>query len=185
MTSVEIVKSICKSKKIAISRLEKDLGYGNGYIGQLKKGVFPHDRLFEIAEYLGVSVSELLGKEEQKRPTPEARDGLTEFVTIVDRIRTLCEENGITINKLEQAVGIGRGNIARWDKHKPAIEKVAKVADFFGVSIGDLFNGEQKKPTTETGDGLTELQSEAWEIMKKMSVSQLKTFIVTYKALAE
>lgn len=77
MTSVEIVKSICKSKKIAISRLEKDLGYGNGYIGQLKKGVFPHDRLFEIAEYLGVSVSELLGKEEQKKPTPETGDELT------------------------------------------------------------------------------------------------------------
>ncbi len=40
MTSVERVKAICKGRKIPISRLEKDLGFGNGYIGQLKKGTF-------------------------------------------------------------------------------------------------------------------------------------------------
>lgn len=49
MTSVEIVKNICKSRKIPIYRLEKDLGYSNGYISQLRKGVFPSDRLTEIA----------------------------------------------------------------------------------------------------------------------------------------
>ena len=45
MTSVERVKAICKERKIAISRLEKDLGFSNGYIGQLRKGVFPDDRV--------------------------------------------------------------------------------------------------------------------------------------------
>lgn len=45
MTSVEIVKNICKERKIPISKLEKDLGFSNGYISQLKKGVFPADRL--------------------------------------------------------------------------------------------------------------------------------------------
>lgn len=59
MTSVQRVKAICKERKIAISRLEKDLGYANGYIGQLRKGVFPDDRLCEIARYLSVSVSYL------------------------------------------------------------------------------------------------------------------------------
>lgn len=60
MTSVELVKNICKSRKIPLSRLEKDLGYSNGYIAQLRKGVFPSDRLAEIAEYLGVSIDSLL-----------------------------------------------------------------------------------------------------------------------------
>ena len=40
MNSVERVRQICKSKKIPISKLEKDLGYSNGYISQLRKGVF-------------------------------------------------------------------------------------------------------------------------------------------------
>lgn len=52
MNSVERVKAICRERGIAISKLEKDLGFGNGYIGQLKKGVFPNDRLYKIAEYL-------------------------------------------------------------------------------------------------------------------------------------
>ena len=42
------------------SKVERDLGYANGYIGQLKKGVFPADRLLDIAEYLGVTSEYLL-----------------------------------------------------------------------------------------------------------------------------
>lgn len=45
MNSVENVKAICKERKIPISKLEKDLGFANGYISQLRKGVFPYDRL--------------------------------------------------------------------------------------------------------------------------------------------
>lgn len=60
MNSVERIKKICKEKRIPISHLEKDLGYANGYISQLKKGTFPADRLMEIAEYLQVSASYLL-----------------------------------------------------------------------------------------------------------------------------
>ena len=56
MNSVERVKSICKERKIPLSRLEKDLGFANGYIGQLKKGTLPDDRIYKIAEYLHLSV---------------------------------------------------------------------------------------------------------------------------------
>lgn len=64
MNSVERVKTICKDRKIPISKLERDLGYSNGYIGQLRKGTFPNDRLKEIADYFGVSVDYLMtGKE--------------------------------------------------------------------------------------------------------------------------
>ncbi len=61
MNSVECVKNLCKERKIPISRLEKELGFANGYINQLRKGVFPSDRLKQIAEYFGVSVDYLLG----------------------------------------------------------------------------------------------------------------------------
>lgn len=54
MTSTERVKSICKERKIPISRLERDCGFGNGYISQLKKGL-PEDRCLIVAKYLGVT----------------------------------------------------------------------------------------------------------------------------------
>lgn len=71
MTSVERVKAICKERKIAISRLEKDLGFSNGYIGQLRKGVFPDDRLKMIADYFGVSVNYLMTGKESESNDPE------------------------------------------------------------------------------------------------------------------
>lgn len=60
MNSVELVKAICKERKIPISRLERECNFANGYIRGLKEGKFPSDRLQIIADYLGVSVDYLL-----------------------------------------------------------------------------------------------------------------------------
>lgn len=66
MNSVERTKQVCKERKIPISKLERDLGYSNGYISQLRKGVFPADRLAEIANYLSVSTTYLMTGEEHE-----------------------------------------------------------------------------------------------------------------------
>jgi transcriptional regulator with XRE-family HTH domain len=71
MNSVERVRAICSERRIPISRLERDLGFSNGYIAQLRKGVFPADRLAMIAEYLGLTTDYLLTGEE-KKPTLES-----------------------------------------------------------------------------------------------------------------
>lgn len=64
MDSVELVKKICKERKIPISRLEMDCGFSNGYIRKLKEGKFPSDRIQIIANYLDLSVDYLMtGKE--------------------------------------------------------------------------------------------------------------------------
>ena len=66
MNAVERVKSICKERKIPISKLESDCGFANGYIGQLRKGTFPDDRLRTIAKYLDLSVTYIMtGKEHE------------------------------------------------------------------------------------------------------------------------
>ena len=53
------MKTICKQRKIPFSKLEKDLDYGNGYIGQLKKGILPNDRAAQIADYLDIPIEYL------------------------------------------------------------------------------------------------------------------------------
>jgi len=77
MNSVERVKAICKERRIPISKVEKDLGFSNGYIGQLRKGVFPADRLALIAEYLGVS-SDFLMTGKEKTPTETGERQVTD-----------------------------------------------------------------------------------------------------------
>ena len=66
MNTVERVKALCKEKNIPISKLEKDLSFSNGYIGQLRKGMLPADRLEITANYLDVSVHYLLTGEENE-----------------------------------------------------------------------------------------------------------------------
>jgi len=61
MNTVEKIKAICKERKIPISRLEKECGFANGYIGQLKKGSIPSDRLIKVSDFLGLSLSMLVG----------------------------------------------------------------------------------------------------------------------------
>jgi transcriptional regulator with XRE-family HTH domain len=96
MTTVDRVKAICKERRIPISRLERDLGFSNGYIGQLKKGMMPADRLNAVANYLELSVSELLSSDETTKKSPAPNEGeadissrLTEFFLSLpkDRLR--------------------------------------------------------------------------------------------------
>ena len=63
MNAVEKIKIICKERKIAISLLEKNCGFANGYIGQLKKGTMPADRLKKVCDFLSLDIEEMLGSE--------------------------------------------------------------------------------------------------------------------------
>lgn len=79
MNSVERVKEICKERKIPISRLEKDLGFANGYISQLRKGSFPDDRLLLISNYLGVTPNYLTTGVEREETKKEPDAGSVEL----------------------------------------------------------------------------------------------------------
>ena len=83
MNSVERVKTICRERKIPISRLEKELNFANGYIGQLKKGTFPDDRLLMIANYLDVPVETLY--DDNLLRTSNLSDGKMNILTSKDK----------------------------------------------------------------------------------------------------
>lgn len=97
MTCVDRVKALCKERKIAISKLEKDLGFGNGYIGQLRRGVFPADRLIAIAKYLGVSVSYLM---EEEKPTEKPGELSQEEIKFIDWYRNHASEKEKALVKM-------------------------------------------------------------------------------------
>ena len=59
-------------------------------------------------------------------------------MTLVERIRRLCLEHGISVRQLELRTGLAERTIGRWNDNKPSIDKVEKVADYFGVSIDYL-----------------------------------------------
>lgn len=73
---VERIVEICKAKGIPVSKLEKDLGYGNGFLNSKKINDLKTGRLFEILDYLDISFEEFFNlgsKKFQKTETALAQ----------------------------------------------------------------------------------------------------------------
>ncbi len=64
-------------------------------------------------------------------------------MNLKERIKTLCKENGITVNKLEKTLGFGTGYVAKLENSVPNTAKIQLIADFFNVSLDYLMTGEK------------------------------------------
>lgn len=58
---IDRIRAICKEKNIPVSQLERDLGFGNGFLNPKKVDDIQTGRLFAILDYLGVSKAEFFG----------------------------------------------------------------------------------------------------------------------------
>lgn len=74
---------------------------------------------------------------------------------IYDRIKLLCKEKKISVNKLEEKLEFSKGSLCKIDVNKPSIEKMQKLADFFGVTVEYLSTGEETPTNSiENLDGI-------------------------------
>lgn len=77
MSHVEIVRAICFDRGLPIYKVERDLGFSNGYFNPKKTHDIPYSKLCKIADYLGVSVEVLTGTEDRiKKPASTDADGI-------------------------------------------------------------------------------------------------------------
>ena len=66
-------------------------------------------------------------------------------MTAFDRLKYLCEEQGISVNTLEEKLEIGRNSLYSWKKNIPKGSNLIKVADYFDVSTDYLLGRTNKK----------------------------------------
>ena len=68
---VEFIRVSCKNKNSSITKMEKDLNFANGTVGKWANGKRypPKDNLSLVADFLQISIEELMG-EEQKEKLP-------------------------------------------------------------------------------------------------------------------
>ena len=70
---------------------------------------------------------------------------------IFSRIKELCAENDMTLNKLETEVGMSAYSISKWKSAvSPTIDKIAKIANYFNVSIDYLVGASEIRSTADT-----------------------------------
>ena len=63
----------------------------------------------------------------------------------IDIIRGLCKEKGISITKLEVALGYGNGSISKASTKAMRSDRLKAIADYFDVSMDFIF-GRTDKP---------------------------------------
>lgn len=68
---------------------------------------------------------------------------------MVDRIEDLCRKKGMSFRKVEQSLGFSNGILRSWEKKMPSADKLAAVAEYFGVSMEYLLTGKETAPAHE------------------------------------
>ena len=137
MNSVELVKKICKERKIPISRLEKDCGFSNGYIRKLREGKFPSDRLLIISKYLDLPIDYLMtGKEETKKEPQLNSKDQKDINEILANTEQLLKQDGLmfdgdpaspeAIESILSAMQIGMEMAKKKNKEKYTPKKYKK-----------------------------------------------------------
>lgn len=97
-------------------------------------------------------------------------------MTILDRVKEMCVENGVPISQLEKDLGFSNKSIFSWKTSSPSIDKVKAVADYFGVTIDSIVsNKEDKVIDADTQAVLT--------LLEKCSPSEKQTAIRLIQAL--
>ena len=98
-------------------------------------------------------------------------------MTTLERVKELCKSRGITVKRLEEKLEIPNNTIYQWKRITPSLDKIQKVADFFGVSIDYLLGRTDQKSLPEDtvhtfaahhdGDEWTEEELEEIEEFKR------------------
>ena len=64
---------------------------------------------------------------------------------LLDRVKILCKNKGVSQGKMEREIGISNGASSKWKNSSPSMEILQKLAEYFGVSLEYLMNGEEKE----------------------------------------
>lgn len=69
---------------------------------------------------------------------------------IYTRIKELCAEQGISVKKLEQTLGMAPGSIGKWKaSSSPSVGSIAKIAQFFHCSADYLLGLSNIRATAD------------------------------------
>lgn len=169
MNSVERVKIICKQRHLPLSKLEKDLGYANGYISQLKKGTFPADRLYQIAKYLNVSTDYLA--------TGETVAEVSELNELHENLKILRKSTNLTEKEFAKKADISESRYISFETGnlKPSLFELKNISSTYSVP-SDILCGISilDYPTRAQIKGILEDNANYHELLKQTG----KTYIV-------
>lgn len=110
-------------------------------------------------------------------------------MTVLERIKTLCKEKGISITTLEQILEYSNGSLSK-AKDIPS-SRIRNIAEFFNVSTDYLLTGKEKEiPLSAQADLWISIRNDkellnALEKYMRLSDRKKKHVIETINVLSE
>lgn len=89
--------------------------------------------------------------------------------TTFDRVKELSQKRGISLSKLEEALGLGKNSIYALKRNQPSAERLQEIADYFNVST-DYLLGRTDNPTiasNKNNDLITSQEQQALVMFRK------------------
>lgn len=77
---------------------------------------------------------------------------------MVNRIRELRKQRGITMKQLGEIVDLAESTISQYEtgKREPDNETLLKISEYFGVTVGYLLGAENERPLINEDEELTD-----------------------------
>lgn len=70
-------------------------------------------------------------------------------ILLTKNVQKLIKQNGISVRELERECGLPYATIKDLENHLPRIDRVEKIADYFGVSIDSLVGRREETYSAE------------------------------------
>ena len=67
-------------------------------------------------------------------------------------VKTLCEKHGISLNFLEEKLGLGKNSLYGLKRNQPSGERLQQIADYFNVSTDYLLGRTDNPNIAKDGD---------------------------------
>lgn len=77
-------------------------------------------------------------------------------MTVFERIESLRKSQKISQGRLEKELGFSNGSISKWKTSMPTLERLQKIADYFGVTIDYLTTGEETNASSYKNGDITD-----------------------------
>lgn len=100
-------------------------------------------------------------------------------MTLGEKIKYLRQKNDVTQEKLAEYLNITYQSVSKWENNNalPDISLVVPLANFFGVSIDELFDRDADMQAAE----LKEYEDRSYELCHRMSVETIKERVALWR----
>lgn len=115
---VEFIRVSCKNRNSSITKMEKDLSFANGTVGKWANGKRypPKDKLSLVADFLQISIEELMGQDSEQKEKPSTPEDAE-----------LDAKAQATLNKMKRLSP--EQQAAFWDMLNTTIDAVLNMPD--------------------------------------------------------